>query len=134
MSPTGRHPFASAVTRHVLPTLKGLLQVESLGEVKVELQKEFARITATEARQAPEQIATAIAVAAEKEAFSTRIDRRVRYWVDGLVIGSDLFVRNALAHTRGRVKLAKRRLVRARNVERQPEPLYCFRQLRVLLQ
>ena len=51
-----------------------------------------------------------------------------------MVIGSDLFVRNALAHSRGRVKLAKRRLVRARNAAQEPEPLYCFRQLRVLLQ
>ena len=133
-SATGKHPFASAVTRRLLPTFKGLLQVESLAQVKVELQKEFARIQATEARQEPEQIETAIATAAEKEPFSTRIDRRVRYWVDGLVIGSDLFVRNTLAHTRRRVRLAKRRLVRARNPKQQPAPLFCFRQLRVLRQ
>ena len=50
------------------------------------------------------------------------------------MIGSDLFVRNTLAHTRRRVRLAKRRLVRARNPKQQPEPLFCFRQLRVLLQ
>ena len=91
-------------------------------------------MTAIAARQTPEQLETAMAVAAEKEPFSTRLDRRVRYWVDGLVIGSDLFVRNTLAQTRRRLKLAQRRLVRARNAAQQPEPLYCFRQLRVLLQ
>ena len=133
-SATGKHPFADAVTRRLLPTLRGLLQVESLVEVKTELQKEFAGMAATEAHQAPEQIEAAVAVAAEKEPFSTRLDRRVRYWVDGLVIGSDLFVRNTLASSRGRLKLAKRRLVRARTADRQPVPLYCFRQLRVLLE
>jgi putative transposase len=133
-SATGKHPFAEAVTRHLLPALKGLLQVESLAEVQTELRKEFAAVTAMEAKLAPDQIESAIAVAAEKEPFSTRLDRRVRYWVDGLVIGSELFVRDTLASTRGRIKLAKRRLVRARNADRQPEPLYCFRQLRVLLQ
>jgi putative transposase len=130
----GPHPFEEAARRHLLPMLTDLLQVHSLAEVKRELQKEFARITATEAQQSPGQIDTAIAVAAEKEPFTTRLDRRVRYWVDGLVIGSELFVRNALVQTRGRVKVAKRRLVRARSPQRQPEPLFCFRQLRILLE
>jgi len=79
-------------------------------------------------------IEAAIAAAAEKEKFSTRIDRRVRYWVDGLVIGSEIFVRNTLVQARGRTSQAKRRLVRARNASQEPEPLYCFRQLRILLQ
>jgi hypothetical protein len=133
-SASGRHPFAPSVNRRLLPVLKGLLQVDSLADVKVALQKEFAALRAVAARQTPEQIETAIAVAAEKEPFSTRLDRRVRYWVDGLVIGSELFVRSTLAQTGRRFKLARRRLVRAHNAARQPQPLYCFRQLRVLLQ
>ena len=131
---SGRHPLEATVREHLLPTLRGLLHVHSLAELKLALQKEFARVAATDARQSPEQVETAIALAAEKEAFSTRVDRRVRYWVDGLVIGSELFVRNTLAKTRGRLAMAKRRLVLAQNPERQSEPLFCFRQLRILLQ
>jgi len=88
-----------------------------------------------EQKQTPEQIGTAIAVAAEKEPFVTRLDQRVRYWVDGLVIGSELFVRNTVTRYRVRGKLGKRRFVRALRTDRQPEPaLYCFKQLRVLLE
>ena len=130
----GRHPFSAALSAHLLPTLQGLLPVHSLAEVKVELQKEFARVAATEARHSPEQIEKAIAVAARKEPFSTRLDRRVRYWADGLVIGSDLFVRNTLAKTRGRLYMTRRRLVRANSTGPEPQPLFCFRQLRVLLE
>jgi len=133
-SALGRHPFEQTVLSRLFPALKGLLHVETMDEVKVALRKEFARITAVEQRQTHRQIDAAIAVAAEKERFSTRIDRRVRYWVDGLVIGSDIFVRNTLVQAKGRMSQAKRRLVRARNSCQEPEPLYCFRQLRVLLQ
>ena len=51
--------------------------------------------------------------AVEKEAFSTRVDRRVRYWVDGLVIGSDVFVKTLVAKARGEWAVSKRRLTRA---------------------
>ena len=74
-----------------------------------------------------------MAVAAEREPFSTRVDRRVRYWVDGLVIGSELFVKTTLVQARGQWAVGKRRLVRAVNGQREPQPLYSFRQLRVLL-
>jgi len=130
----GRHPFHEAVERCLLPSLQALLNVQSMEELRTELQKEFARITATEAEQTQEQINTAIAVAAEKERFSTRMDRRVRYWVDGLVIGSELFVRNTMVKTRTQCKIQTRRLTRARNAQQQPEPIYCFRQLRVLIE
>ena len=130
---TGRHPFADAIGRVLLPVFRGLLHVESLADIRIELQKEFARISATEARQAPDRIDAAMAVAAEREPFSTRVDRRVRYWVDGLVIGSELFVKATLVQARGQWAVGKRRLVRAVNGQREPQPLYSFRQLRVLL-
>jgi hypothetical protein len=73
-------------------------------------------------------------VAAEKEPFSTQLDRRVRYWVDGLVIGSELFVRNTVAAGRVRYKVKKRRLTRAVERTGRKEPLYSFKQLRFLLE
>ena len=133
-SATGRHAFEEAVMHCLMPVFQGLLHVESMEDLRTELKKEFARIAATEARQTGSQIETAIAVAAEKERFSTRLDRRVRYWVDGLVIGSELFVRTTMARARGEAAVARRRLIRAVSLQRDPEPLYSFRQLRVLLE
>lgn len=54
------------------------------------------------------------------------ISRRVRYWVDGLAIGSELFVRHVMAthHPRS----ATRRIMR--DAESDP-PLACWRRLRV---
>jgi hypothetical protein len=131
---TGAHPFEETLKKRLLSRFKGLLDVDSVDEIRIELQKEFARISAVEARRTPEQIETAIAVAAEKERFTTRVDWRVRYWVDGLVIGSELFVRDTMARARVQCRIHKRKLVRAVGPNSQKEDLYCFKQLRLLLQ
>jgi len=100
-SATGRNPYEKAIRTHLMPVFSELLQINSLQELKIELQKEFANISATESGKSPEKVKIAIAVAAEKEPFTRRTDRRVRYWVDGLVIGSDIFVMNTVAKARG---------------------------------
>ena len=133
-SASGSHPYEEAINRHVLPFLKGLLHVDSLGEVDVELRKEFARMKAADENQGEEETCTAIAVAAEKEPFTTRLDRRVRYWVDGLVIGTEQFVRETMLKARGSHALKQRRFTRAINAAGGASPLCCFKQLRVLLE
>ncbi|MBT3202532.1 MAG: hypothetical protein HN350_21750 [Phycisphaerales bacterium] len=93
----------------------------------------FANITAIESGKSPQKIETAIATAAAKEPFTRRTDRRVRYWVDGLVIGSDIFVINTVANARGSLALTKRKLTHATD---SPDalPLLCsFKQLRKLV-
>jgi hypothetical protein len=109
------------------------LQINSLQELKIELQKEFANITATESGKSPKKIETAIAAAAEKEPFTRRSDRRVRYWVDGLVIGSDIFVMNTVAKARGSMALAKRKLTHATDSPDTLPMLCSFKQLRKLV-
>ena len=132
---TGKHPFAEALERCVMPGLRGLLSISDLQQLYDELRKEFARIGAWEQGKRPEEVATAVALAAERERFSTRADRRVRYWTDGLVIGSELFVKQTIRRARGAAALEKRRLTRAlASKPRESEPLYAFKQLRVLLQ
>ena len=133
-SARGNNPFADAIDKHLMPIFKGLLRVENQQALQTEMRKEFARMKAQDERKHPEQIGSAIAVAAEKEPFTTRADRRVRYWVDGLVIGSELFVKTTMANARGIAAVKKRKLVRARNEDSQKVDLYCFKQLRVLLE
>jgi hypothetical protein len=62
-------------------------------------------------------------------------DRRVRYWVDGLVIGSDVFVKTLVAQARGEWAVSKRRLTRAVAPDANtPRPtLYAFKQLRTIV-
>jgi REP element-mobilizing transposase RayT len=132
-SATGKNPYEDAITEHLMPGFSDLLHVESLQELKIELKKEFARITETEAGKSPAEIETAIATAAEKELFTTKIDRRVRYWVDGLVIGSDIFILNTVSKARGSTALAKRRLTGAVDSPPSFPPLYSFKQLRILI-
>jgi hypothetical protein len=59
---------------------------------------------------------------------------RVRYWIDGLVIGSEKFVRETIIRARGQAALQNRRLTRALTDSGRPTPLCSFKQLRVLLE
>jgi hypothetical protein len=133
-SGTGHYPFAQALCEHVLPLLKGLLHVETLQEAMVELRKEFARLAAQEQNATEAELDATIAAAAENEKFVVRTDRRVRYWVDGVVIGSRQFVRETIIKTRGVQAVKRRRLAAARTAEGGVSPLCCFKQLRVLLE
>ena len=99
------------------------------------LRRAIAIETATQAGASPQAVEAIALKAAEKQPFALRVDRRVRYWVDGLVIGSDIFVKTVMARARGEAAVAKRRLTRALApdpVTPRPE-IYCFRQLREIV-
>jgi hypothetical protein len=132
-SATGKNPYRKATQEHLMPVFADLLHVRSLQELKIELQKEFANIKETEAGKSPEEIDICIATAAEREPFTRRIDRHVRYWVDGLVIGSDIFVLDTVSKARGTTALAKRRLTNATDSPALLPQLYSFKQLRTLI-
>lgn len=133
-SGVGRHPCATAVENRLLPWLRGLLGTETLTDVQQSLHVEFARIRTTEAGQTPGQIEAAMAEAGARERFTTQVDRRVRYWVDGLVIGSERFVRETMGRVRVAATVQKRRLVRALAPTADRPDLFCFKQLRILLE
>lgn len=74
---SGRHPFTTNITDLVIP----MLGLNKLAEL-------FQLLTAAlEEKPADEK----------KKDFVHIITHRVRYWVDGLVIGSELFSRNVMA-------------------------------------
>jgi REP element-mobilizing transposase RayT len=134
-SATGRHPWEQTVRQRVLPRLPEGLGAADMDGLLAALRRAVAVTAATEAGQ-PQAVVEIVAQrAAEKQPFTTRADRRVRYWVDGLVIGSVIFVKTVLARARGEAAVAQRRLTRAR----APDPLcprpdlYCCRQLREIV-
>ena len=66
--------------------------------------------------------------------FHTQAIRHVRYWVDGAVIGSELFVKELMTRIRGSAHMKKRRLTRAVQAEANGVHLVCYKQLRQLLE
>ena len=66
--------------------------------------------------------------------FTLSARRRVRHWVDGLVIGSELFVRDTLRRCRPEAPADKHRLAHATVPDDPTLPaLCCWRRLRVML-
>lgn len=133
----GSHPFEDVVIQRVLPSLPPELGIRDLAGLRQALRRNLA-IGAAEALKQPVPTVAAAGRAAEKERFSTRVDRRVRYWVDGLVIGSDIFVKTVVAKARGELAVRKRRLIRAFGAEAEtaataPPVMYSFKQLRRLV-
>ena len=96
-SATGTHPFAAALLRHLRYNFGEHTAAWTLADFHRELRTEFARIIEGEKTEAtPDSIQQAMTEAA-KPAPLTVFNRRVRYWSDGLAIGSRLFLRNLMA-------------------------------------
>lgn len=101
---SGKHPFASHVSTLILPML-GIASMEDLMSM---MSAVFNKDTNP----------------LEHPSDHT-VSRRIRYWVDGLVIGSELFVRNVMALHHPRP--SSRRIMQQAMVE---PPLACWRRLR----
>jgi len=119
----GRHPFEGAVEGVLKPALpepycrmgrKGLRR--ALGEELRRRSAEAGRVGVLEA---------------ESE-FVLGVWRRVRHWVDGVVIGTELFVRETMRRARGEVEAARRRLVWAVGAGGEPTSLCCWQRLRAI--
>ncbi len=140
---SGHHPFAEALATHLIPALPARLRNLTPQEVGEELKKRFSE-ESQEAAPVAEQAAVATTadtktevlgtVGAHDTLFTTSFRRRVRYWNDGLIIGSELFVRNIMARYRPALDAKKHRLTQALLDETdQLADVYCWRTLRQML-
>lgn len=82
---TGRHPFECNLTTIMLPMLKDLFGIQTLAEARGLMDQALTNKT----EQEPASIS-----------FSLTVRRRVRHWARGLVIGSELFVREVMSRYR----------------------------------
>lgn len=108
---SGRHPFEREFTETMLPLLKGLFALDSLSAIRNALDQ---------ALQETERDG-------QQNDFSSTVRRRVRHWSDGLVIGSELFVKEILSRRYNKRQLDRHRMSRA-----SEDRLYAWRQLRML--
>ena len=125
---TGRHPITAALAETLIPALpEGLNRLEP-SAVRDELGQAFARL-APETRTPEDETSPDPAVEAP---FCLSARRHVRHWVDGLVIGSEIFVRETLGRVRTAREVAQRRLVLAADTPPERLPVCCWGRLRVL--
>ena len=129
---TGRHPFADAFVAALMPALPVPLQDLDAAAIQCELRQEFARLAAEDAKAPPAVVDAAIAAAMPEPPFALTARRRVRHWVDGMVIGSELFVRDTMRHVRTEAEVARHRLAKAAPTAPETSPVCCWRRLRVM--
>lgn len=127
-----QHPFADTVQRRLMPVLEGLLHAESQGDLHRAMRMEFARIAAVEARRSLSEEEAAVEQAGKTIPFRRRVDRHLRDWVDGAVIGTELFVMEVMSRARPGLDMKKRRLSRAVDMAHSAAQLCCGKQLRVI--
>ncbi len=92
-SGTGCHPFSCNVKRRLLPLLQGLYPYSSLEQIYCSLRRAFSNANPIE-HYSSDALTACLDV----------LDRRCQYWVNGLVIGSAVFIRDIISRSNGALK------------------------------
>ncbi len=129
---SGRHPFPEAFAQCLRPSLPLQYREADATTIRRALREEFARLAAEEAKAPPAEVDAAIAAAGKEPPFTLTARRRVRHWVDGLAIGSEIFVRETMRRVRNVDEVACHRLATAIVTDTDAAPVCCWRRLRVL--
>lgn len=116
-SQRGRHPFEEHLNEIPLSMLVGRPGVNSLDEAYILLN-----MSMNSRAKWDDQRNTGFLLTAQ---------RRVRYWVNGCVIGSELFIKQIMNRRYNGDEIARHRLVRSADTDRG-EALYAWRRLRNL--
>jgi len=126
---TGRHPFAGTPgVEHAYASLAGLFLLKDMQALRKAFQVAFVLKQAQDRHAPAKEIDAQVEEAKKPLPFHVELRRHSRYWVDGMVIGTELFVRDAITHVRGPSALKKRRLRKA--VGESASELCCFKTLR----
>ena len=124
-SGAGVHPFAVNFITHFRRFIGERAADWDDAQVAAEFGSSMASQVAAEAGAPPEEIHAAGENARKRPRFRTMLMRRTRYWVDGAVIGSKIFLREVESRIRGSGRHIKR-------FESSDSPLiYSYRQLRI---
>lgn len=122
----GKHPFGANFFGHMRMVLGERVSKLTDKQLQRELRAQMVRTIVAE-REAPmEDVIAAYKAAKKGEPLLLRVDRRIRYWTDGAVIGSRGFVQRV---SDGRFGKGKRRRFTQGQVS-DGEPLFILRRLR----
>lgn len=128
---SGRHPFAENAMLWLLPALPESLAHLSLESIQARIRQEFAKMPVADAHRPDESKPWAKSQAGKLQPLALVAQHRVRYWTDGLVIGTALFVREIMSHVRPHAAVERHRLAVARD-NLDATPICSWRRLRVL--
>jgi putative transposase len=109
---TGRHPFSRNLVRTALPMLQGMFGWKTLTEIRQQMDQ--ALIWKQEDDEA-------------KTGFVLSVQRRVRYWSDGLVIGSKLYLIEVMSRQADAEAVKRHRPTCSQG---SADPIYVWRRLR----
>jgi len=110
----GRHPFGRNVAKTALPMLQALFGWKTVADIRKHMDQALAwKKEEDEAR----------------EGFALTVHRRVRFWTDGLVIGSKLYLQEVMARQKSADEVKRHRPARSKG---SPEPMYAWRRLRLV--
>jgi putative transposase len=129
---SGRHPFADALQSVLLPSLPNPLRTQAPEELQRTLRREFARLAESDVHAPDHTVEAAMEKAGREPPFTLKVHRCVRYWADGLVIGSALFVRETMRHVRRQETVDRHRLSNAAVEPGAAMPICAWRRLRVM--
>jgi REP element-mobilizing transposase RayT len=121
-----KHPFAGNFFRHMRIVLGEAMAKLTDKQLQRELQAQLVRTIVAEQEAPMEDVIAAYKEAQKGEPLFLRLDRRVRYWTDGAVIGSREFVQRV---SDGRFGKGKRRRFTQGQVS-DGESLFILRRLR----
>ena len=127
----GTHPFADNLVRHLRQYLGECAEGWSDQRVVAELAANMARIAAGERGEDAETIAAEEEAARNtRDHFTVTARRRVRYWTDGAVIGSEIFVREIAATFTDANRALRKRLAKGIPPHSPDTPLlFAYRRL-----
>ena len=125
---TGRHPFGEALCKHLVAYEGSEARARSPEQIQRRFRVEFARRSAVESGAPAEEVAEAMKKAECTPSFALRLDRRVRHWTDGVVIGGKRFVREIAGRLWSDERVSRHRLQPAEGPG--ANGLYAYRRLR----
>lgn len=128
---TGRHPFGENLLCRLNAYEGSRARAAALHDLHRRFRVDLARRKAARAATSTADIEEAMATAAQEPGFVLRLDRRVRYWSDGLVIGGRRFVLEMAARCYGEDRASRHRLQRAAREDTGTD-LWAYRRLRAL--
>ncbi|OPZ25377.1 MAG: Transposase IS200 like protein [Lentisphaerae bacterium ADurb.BinA184] len=124
---TGHHPFGENLCRRLVAYEGETARAHTLEEIRTRFRIEFARLSAAKAGAGPAEIEAEMEKAAKTPSFVVQLDRRVRYWTDGLIIGGKAFVRETATRVLNADQVRRHRLEPARGPH--AGGLYAYRRL-----
>ncbi|NCC62143.1 MAG: hypothetical protein EOM12_14650 [Verrucomicrobiae bacterium] len=112
--------FQKNVERILLPMLAATMEMRNMDDLKKVMYEAFDREIREKMQAEPEE-----------QGVTLTLKRRVRYWTEVLIIGSELFVREVMGRVHDKNIASGRRLTELKDTNDMGVKLYAWRHFRI---